>query len=87
MNRRNTIWKLASDIAVGAVMLQVGALLLTIANAYISYVKPSSELDHIKLITDSDKRYYAHEADCINLERKECRQLDVKLYQGVHNER
>lgn len=85
MIKRSKKWKLAAHLTVVAVMLQTGALLLMIANAY--FAKPSYEIEHIKIITDSDKRYYAQKADCINLERKECKQLDVKLYQGVRNER
>jgi hypothetical protein len=71
-------------------------MLLSILNAYsIALSEPESEskseskseLGHIKLITDSDKRYYAQKDDCINLERKECAQLNVKLYVGATNVR
>lgn len=85
MIRRNQTWELASDLAFAMVIISIISMLLTILNAYLS--EPKSELEHIKLITDSDKRYYAQKDDCINLERKECTQLNVTLYQGGANER
>lgn len=85
MFKRNQTWELASDLAFAMATISILSMLLTILNAYFS--QPRSELEHIKLITDSDKRYYAQKDDCINLERKECTQLNVTLYQGVANER
>ena len=77
MIKRDKAWKLASDLTLIMVIISVFSMLLTILNAYFS--EPSPELDHIKLITDSDKRYYAQKEDCINLERKGCAQLNVKI--------
>ena len=85
MIKRNQPWVLASDLAFVTVIISILSVLLTILNAYFS--EPKSELEHIKLITDSDTRYYAKKDDCINLERKDCKRLNVQLYQGGRNER
>jgi hypothetical protein len=92
MIKKNQTWELVSHLVCASVIISIFSMSLSILNAYFidlseTESEPKSELGHIKLITDSDKRYYAQKDDCINLERKECAQLNVKLYVGATNVR